>query len=482
MRFSLSIALAVALIGYEARAQNLSIPTILSTTANRADSPSKALEAGSSASSSQNLLGRGYNGLSGELRGICATGRVISAGNEGKRIDYSLHLASSAEEFRRNVNMSAGASFGLGTWSTDAAVSYFQSAARSRYVDNLIVRVTVSGPTLSFEPAGLTDAAAKFLRDQNSFYRVCGNRYVRSLSMGGEFIATIKIETTSETERSELQSTLSVIAKGYGSASASYQEAMSRLNRFTQKDVKILRNGTNDQVPNLEIDALIKYSQEFPTRITATTGVPVGIEFADYQTINPIVETYRAQEILVEAMSNRFGELFETTGDLQYYARNKQVRTFYPPLSEEEIQKSLTALSAASIQAKLAFAACVDKPKSSCELAAFPSSDIDGPRLAQQVALDPKTGADQPIGSAGRNETKRIVVLGNWSAWDNGENLWWPPERCCFKVVISPEAGTRSEINYSGPLSFQGPAQVSVRIEDSVHGDNRGRGLVAIVY
>jgi hypothetical protein len=491
MKFTLSsacVTLALTLMPLSASAETFSLPNSgLSTSAqmrwqSRPVEPGAALVNVPSPVRSENLLGRGYNGLSAELRGTCLAGKATQSGNDAKKVDYSLHLAGSSDEYRRDVNMSAAASFGLGTWSTDASVAYFQSSARSNHVDHLVVRVVVTGPMLTFDDPKLTSDAKQRVKNSRDFYRLCGNRYVKSLSIGGEFSAVIDIETNSESERSDLRSTLSVVAKGYGSASAEYAEAVRKISSSYQKNVKILRNGTGEAIPNLDIETIIKYSLDFPTKISALTGVPVGLEYADYRTVDPAIEIFSAQEIVVEGMSDKFGDLFELLGDLDFYDRHRALGSFYPPLSDEALQTARNAVGLAAINAKLAFNACVEDPQINCKLSLFPDVKIDAPKPAQQTTLQANTGVYQPVGTAGSGEEKTIIIIGSWSAWSAGENLWWPPERCCFSVVIAGENGPPTAHPYTGPIKFSGPARVSVHVEDGTYEDNRSRGLAAIIY
>lgn len=379
--------------------------------------------------------------------------------------------------------MNAGASFGLGSWSTDLAVSYFQSSERSRYVDHMVVHVSVSGPVLSFESPKLTEEANRQKKNPLNFYRMCGNRYVRSLSMGGEFTAVVNIETTSQSERESLRATLTVIAKGYGSASSDYKQALERISKSYQKDIRVIRNGLGESLPRpLDIETLIQYSLDFPAKIDATNGVPVALEQIDYRTVDPSIEIYSGQEIVVTRMSDKFGELFETLGDLDYYSRHREAGIFYPPISDDSLRRSRDVLGDAALKAKLAFNACVEDPIPYCRESLFPVVQVDAPRPAQKVALNPKIGSSQPIGSAGSGEEKTILVVGDWSAWDSGENNWWPPERCCFAIEVGRETGPTQTFPYTGPQKFTGPARFSIRIGDSTYEDNRGRGLMGIVY
>jgi hypothetical protein len=428
-----------------------------------------------------NLLGRGYNGLSGELRDSCLTGDTASS-TGGKRVNYSIYQAGSSEEFRKSVNLSAGATFGTGVWSVDAGVQYFQSVNRSRFVDHMVVRVDVAGPALSLERAKLTNEANHLKRDPILFYRKCGNRFVRTLSIGGEFVAIVNIETTSQEERESLRATLTVIAKGYGSASTEYKQAIEQISHAYQKDIKIIRNGLGESLPNLDIPTLIQYSLDFPAKIDAMNGVPVALEQIDYRAVDPTIEIYSGPEIIVERLSNKFGELFETLGDLDYYARHRNAGIFYPPISDSELRRSRDLLGDAALKAKLAFNSCIEDPPLYCRESLFPEVPVDSPHPAQKVSLNPKIGSSQPIGSAGAGEEKTVLVIGDWSAWDNGENNWWPPERCCFTIEVSRETGPTEIFSYSGPQKFTGPARFSIRIGDSTYSDNRARGLTGIVY
>lgn len=427
-------------------------------------------------------LGRGFNTLSGEFKGECVVGKPTSNQSRGFQIDYSMTQLRSSEEFRRSLQMSASASMGIGSWSGDASSSFFRSLDRNRYYDYLLVNVSVVGPSFSLTGDKLSGDAHGLRNKPKDFYTKCGNQYVKSVTLGGDFTAIITIETDNEIERSELRAALSVAAVGYGSGKASFAENLSRVTKNYKRTVKILRKGTNEAVPDLSIDALIQYSLDFPTKINRDTAYPISFDKASFTDIDVRIPRFQKEEILADDWATRAGELYSDYADLIYYRDNSNRTRFYPPLSDEQVATGITKLSSMVNNVKAQYVGCLEDPGVACSKMAFPERDLTLPKRAQRAGLDAKIGAAQFIGVVGTGETKTVSVLGEWSAWDNGEGLWWPPEKCCFSVVVSPAFGPTYEKPYTGPTAIQGPARVSIKIGDSTYGDNRSRDLAGLIY
>jgi|GEM_PF-6451475 len=427
-------------------------------------------------------LGRGYNTLAGEFRGDCISGVSKQESSQGFSADYSLTQVRSSEEFRHTLQLSASASMGVGIWKGDLSSSFFQSLDRNRFYDYLVVKVIVSGPTLSINKEAISNEARPLLSDPGRFYTRCGNQYIKSVTFGGEFSAVITIETSNESQRQELRAAMSVAAAGYGSAKASFAESLSKVTKNYKRSVKILRNGTNESIPDLEIDTIIKYSLDFPTKINMDTAYPYSLDKAYYSEVNVNLPRYEKEQVIADAWATRAGDIYADYADMNYYKDNREKLNFYPPLSESQLSEGMQKLTSVVTDLKIQYIDCLERPIPKCGQMKFPGFDAALPKRAQRAAIDAKQGASQLIGVIGGGESKTVAILGDWSAWSEGENLWWPPERCCFNIVIAPANGPIREEPYAGPKIVQGPARISVRIGDSHYSDNRSKDLVGIIY
>jgi hypothetical protein len=430
-------------------------------------------------------LGRGYNSLTGELRGDCTVGSLAGAPVQSFKTDYEILLIKSSDEFRKTANLNGSAAFGFGIWKADLASQYYRSASQTKNTDYLFVRVVVEGPKYELNKPRFenTSDAGKLVQRGawNDFRRLCGNYFIESIRVGGEFSAIYSFESESEEERATLQAQLKVVARGYGGGDVAFSEKISKHSRLK---VKIVRNATGEAVPEDNIPALIAYAKAFPTKINSQTARPIEIIRRDYQTINPAVPMYRDEEMLIDKWARYLGAAYETLADVEFAKKNRAA--LYPVVSEDSIEALRKGAQGYIDNLELAARNCGDDPRVCKTLDPSVSEPrFLVPRKAQRHPLNPKSGVEQLIGVVGPDEVRKVVVLGQWSAWDNGDNLWWPPEQCCFSVVIQYENGLRDVKGYNPAVydhSVKGPARVFVQIGDSTHGDNRGRDLEGVVY
>ncbi|TRC97344.1 hypothetical protein FJV76_27320 [Mesorhizobium sp. WSM4303] len=431
-------------------------------------------------------LGDGFNSLTGEIRGKCTLGKMLGDDSESFKTEYNITWVRSAEDYKKAVGLSAAASFGFGIWKADAASKYYRTVNRTKNSDYLVVSTKVEGPTFILGDPRLTDEARTYLSkaDKTAFKNKCGNYYLYGVRTGGDFIATFSFESASETERAELQAKLKVVARGYGNGSAEFSQALETITKTSKLQVQIIRNGTSENVPEDDMEALVKYAKDFPTKINRDTALPIEFIRRDYQTIDPLADSYSDAEAQVERLSNYLGEASAAIADLDY--AKGHLDTVYPIVDAEGLAATESAISSYIDQLQNTARICAAAPETCANLV----KNTEGPlfvipRRAQMVPINPKDGAEQFIGLAGSGQSKTLVILGQWSAWDNGDNLWWPPEQCCFDIVVQYEDGRRETRAYNpnaGPHTFVGPARAFVRLGDSTYVDNRERGLKGVVY
>ncbi len=437
--------------------------------------PSRAITA--DATELPSPIGRGYYSLAGDLRGECVTGTLNPNPPQSFSTDYDLFLIKSSDDFRKVSNLSAAGAFGFGIWKGEASSQYYRSATQSRNADYLFVRVLVEGPTYEISrpkiiPGSEADRAAKAGR-WSDFRRLCGNFFAASVKVGGEFSAIFSFESRSEEDRAALQAQLKIVARGYGSGEAAFSEALERVSRNSALKVKIIRKGTNETLPEDNIPDLIAYAKTFSTKINAQNARPIESIRRDYQTINPKVPVYSSQEAIIEKWARYLGEANSSLADIEY--AKGALDTLYPPTSVNALDAMSKSLQSYVENLERAARSCAEDP-TVCEALSGTISEASYavPKRAQRKLVYPSEVTEQLLGVVGPDETRKVVLLGQWSAWDNGPE-WWAPERCCVSIVVQKENGQRIDSSYNpGSHTVTGPARVFVRFGDSTWTDNRG--------
>jgi len=359
---------------------------------------------------------------------------------------------------------------------------YYRSASQTKNSDYLYVRVKVEGPKYELVHPHIdkNSKSQQFINAKrwDEFLKLCGNYFIESVRVGGEFAAIYSFEYQSEEERADVQKQLKIAAKGYGNAKGEFDQAMQRLSQYSRLRVKIVRNGTGEAVRKNSIPTLIEYARNFPTKITKETARPIEITRRDYQTIEPAIPVYHDEEAFIDKWAGYLGAANEDLADLDFTQKNPAA--LYPSMSESSID-ALTRTATTYIDNLQATArACAEEPKTCKTLAnSVKEPSLSIPHRAQVSPIMSRTGIEQLIGVVGPDETRRVVIIGQWSAWDNGEHLWWPPEKCCFDIILVYENGIRESRSYNPAGdgdSVKGPARIYVKVGDSTYGDNRGRG------
>ena len=265
---------------------------------------------------------------------------------------------------------------------------------------------------------------------------------MEAIRVGGEFSAVYSFESDSEEERASLQAQLQLVAHGYGSGSAAFTQAMEQISKHTHLRVKIVRNGTSEIVPEDNIPALIAYAKSFPTKINKQTARPIELIRRDYQTLRAAIPLYRNEEGIIDKWAAFLGSANEALADLDFAAKN--LKHVYPPIDAASVQSLQIAARAYIDNLTSAANNCGEAPATCSTLAlsiSAPTFDIPG--RAQTTPIDPTYPGEQLIGVVGPNEIRTIVILGQWQAWDNGPI--WPPERCCFDIIIQRDNGLRED-------------------------------------
>ena len=222
-------------------------------------------------------LGGGLSGLTGARGGdmVIADSNSLETVAEESTI-FSFDKIETSEKLRSTLEVSAAASYrGL---SVNAAghASYYRDTSLDKYSLKVYGRVDVRLKRTKLKRVELTDDAKNILSDRDTFFANFGDLYVDQIVCGGTYILMLDFSAESQKEFESMQAGVTAAMTEW-SASSNIRKTFERV--FSQRVTSawVLSNGV---ARNVEVDPqkLIDQLIEFPDKIKATGGVPIGFD------------------------------------------------------------------------------------------------------------------------------------------------------------------------------------------------------------
>jgi hypothetical protein len=228
-------------------------------------------------------MGSGYNSFTNEVlgEGGCVTGTIIPPDLEGSSVSYQLEFVSSLEQFYRDTSVEAAVSGSFGSFSASVKSKFEQSQKSNSTTTHLLIKeyvqiaeINLNNPALKIGKSLELLAATKDAKQFDFFMRACGDEYVSTIYMGGEYIALLSSDSSDE----ELKQAISVDASaGYGSlsSSASFDQKVSSFKSRSNLSVTMTRIGGSGDLPvmsttegNASVDAILDYAAKIPSNVS----------------------------------------------------------------------------------------------------------------------------------------------------------------------------------------------------------------------
>jgi hypothetical protein len=108
---------------------------------------------------------------------------------------------------------------------------------------------------------------------------------VSSVITGGEFIATYHYEASSEQEAKLFSASISAKSVSGSEVSTDIKDALNQFAKSERLEIKIIRKGPIEDIPALTPEAITKYAQEFPKKVSPVDGghpYPVSFSVTPY--------------------------------------------------------------------------------------------------------------------------------------------------------------------------------------------------------
>lgn len=224
-------------------------------------------------------LGRGISSVTDEILGnsMVDEEQMRARTPEGQMVEFRLFEVESQSQFRSYLGISAAASFrGLGG-GFSAKAQFVKSTEINNFHNFVLVHVKVQNQAVRLQEYYLRDEALQHLSgNQQDFYYRYGDRFIDSITTGGEFLAVIDLVSQSRAEQQAIRAEISAKG-GMWKASAEFTKSMQEISRFRTVSVTVHKAGGSGPIPPQE--KLIDAALAFPHEVRSNGGTPVPISF-----------------------------------------------------------------------------------------------------------------------------------------------------------------------------------------------------------
>ena len=281
-------------------------------------------------------IGDGINMVEGSRRQSCL--RSIAADmetNQYQSVLFDLQRVNSVEEMQKLLRINASAKFGGGMWSAAANAQYMKSQSYSLRIVNFAVRVYVLNETSRIRKPVLDTGLPN---DPVKFIKRCGDGYVSSVQTGGEFIAMLRYEASSEEEANRFATAISARSVNGPNVSVEVENALKQFKSNDKLTIKIVRKGPVGAMSGLSVEALIEYAKKFPALVSTASKnaypISFGVTLYTVFGITPPSIDSVARDFIITRMGNYFDAVTQRIDRLQYLLSNSSEFSFVNKKSE----------------------------------------------------------------------------------------------------------------------------------------------------
>lgn len=366
-------------------------------------------------------VGYGFDSITSEVKLPCVVERdkdlepPQSLGQDGH---MNVEFVTDAESFSSQLNFSASASFGMGVFSADTSVNYFRSNKLTTYSSYLLISSTQRNQQQELADYHLTQAAQKVLKNKKTgladFIKLCGDEYFVGKVTGGDILAILRALSSTDSEQSSINATLSASAYG-NDVNASVSQQLQSLKSQGQLQIEITRHGPAEDWPHGTVDELLEYGRTFPSKVkAASTGAwPIEYQAIRYREVDQSITPEQSK--FFDTESNYVRKLYTRRSAVTYVVGHpSDFAGFDPNKASKELDDLFDEISRVD-QAALNCAADSGKctPLNHKQIPLSP----DRPGW---VKIDPKRYTPAPVGGVFGDDAKLLEVQGFWFAHCDG--------------------------------------------------------------
>lgn len=233
------------------------------------------------------FLARGYDTISGEVRGDCVQRTDVKSTNDStaQRTSFSLSKIETYNSLAKQVGASASASISGAIGNVSAKAQFLDSVNVNDYSIYVLARVSVLNSTATMERMSLTDSARDVVEKQGAddFRKLCGDMFVSGYTTGGELFSVLEILTHSSEEKNQISASLGG-SYGVFSGAATFQQALEKVSKTNTVNVFMYRVGAGGVV-KITPEELVTYATNFPAAVTGAAAYTIKATLMPYSNV-----------------------------------------------------------------------------------------------------------------------------------------------------------------------------------------------------
>ncbi|HET9239162.1 MAG TPA: hypothetical protein VFO10_18020 [Oligoflexus sp.] len=327
-------------------------------------------------------VARGYDSVTGEVRGDCITNAPVvpPSGAAGQVSRYELKLAENSRQLEESLNITAEASARAFIFGASSKTKFISSKNINSLSTFVIIRMQVLNPTQSMISPSISPLLLDVLKKEGaaSFREKCGDYFVTGYTSGAEFIAILKLDSSTEQEKKDLSTSLSA-NMGIFSASAEFNDSFSKLKYKAKSELIVLQNGGDSEKSPIDLQGITDRASNMPV-LALNKPIPISPILRPYDEIPEYISLVKQPFVLSEASNfiarvsaeivrerNRFFTLNDILDSGRYVlGSSEQIKAYH--LARHNVIANLNLLRSAYLScSNTLFEKRVDNQKSPCQ-------------------------------------------------------------------------------------------------------------------
>lgn len=228
-------------------------------------------------------IGRGYDTLRGQLRGDCTDMQQAPIPVAGEVVEFPLAEITSEQDLSSALNVSVSAKYGP----ISGAGSYIREQRINSFSSWMLVSLRVKVRSESSTPKQLNAADFATLRtDYARFREKCGDTFVLSRALGGEFSAIVELKTRNQQDKTEVSA--KIAGGGPLSGNVDAKNRVEQILKDRSSKVTVIRGGGEGAL-TIDSKELLNAILAFPAQVKGRPAdklLTYSVVVQDYLTLN----------------------------------------------------------------------------------------------------------------------------------------------------------------------------------------------------
>lgn len=356
-------------------------------------------------------LGRGFNSLSGEIRGDCVVPSKAPPRRGANRLVERVFHASSKEEILRAVGYSGGVNFGIGGFGLNLGFETLNRNVHTASTSFAVVQIQLEARSEILRQRSLTKHAVETLRREGAgeFYSKCGDGFVAAIRQGGYFLGIVALDGVSDDETRRLSGEAGVSFLGVGVRGGASDETRNFLKHHRARYFIIQEGGDPRGASSLQelrsINELLSRAEHFKQAIVGGQAVATRLVVEPYQVTSNrprgrAVWDLTEQRRFLDQLAIDYGALQKAEAEL---AEKLTTTTCERKGDRRKLEALHTEYQQAVQSTRRHAEDCVNDPQHGCKSRGLTAVDPEAHRKAMaRCSLDPSVARAGGPGSTAR--------------------------------------------------------------------------------